>query len=347
MMKLFLLLVFICSVLADLKNDFSTVLPQIFEVQSKSGLGDHYDNFRSQVNGLTIVRETPSENIRKNRQLTVTQIFEIRHTLSYDGSLIYARGYALNQCVCGFNSTSNSNACSYVTASQVGTSTSYEVTFKYYNDATSCSTVSNTVVTTYSPSTLPYTGCSGKVYYLNASYGISAGDAYTLYSGQGLVTFHYGSMSACSGGTDYTDYKYSGFTSCGSFYLPCGSSMGNSTFYAISANSIGIKTYTDAKCTKQTSETQITATTNCYDGTFDDDQTTDVVQNFFTWYVSNYPVTDSTSGSITISKSNYGGLIAAVFIAFLFGMVLTAILFRCQGSGRSTGLARHEENSKL
>lgn len=349
---LLLLAAFLGALAADvsISKDISTAIPDLFEEHKSFGLGREYDDFRATYSGLSVVsteKQQEQEHIRKERKLTVSNIFEIQHTLSFDGSLIYARGYALDLCVCGFNATSGSSACSYITAAQVGTSNSYTLTVQYFNGTSRClGTPLNTVVTNYAPSSLPYQGCSGKTYQLLSSYAITTPVSYLFYP-TGLVTFHYGSAASCNGGTDFTDYKFSGFTSCGEGYLPCFKGTNTTTYYAINYNSIGIKTYSDGSCSTETSVTQITATANCYPGTFDDDIGTSVVQNYYSWYVQGYPLDISVSTGVTLSKKTYGGLVAAVFIAFLVGIAITTCAFYFHNRSASKPMARREDNARL
>lgn len=326
---------------AELK-DISNAVPTLFKAHDSFSLGEHYDMFRSQLTGFSVVRDEPSENIRKRQLTTTSQVFEVQNTLNDGNLLIYARGFAIDACMCGYNATSHSNSCSYMTANQVGGSSSYQATINYYYGVSSCAGApDNTRTDTFSPATLSYVGCDSNTYMLESNYAIVSSSAYSSYSNQGLLTFHYGTSSACSS-MDYTDYKFSGFTACGAVYLPCMSTVNSTTYYAISSNSIGIKSYADSTCTEQLSNTVITATSSCYRGTFDDDLDTVVVQNYFSWAVVNYPIT-SSSKTVTLSKRTYGGLVAAVFIAFLFGIVVTTMAFRWQTAPSGRPMASRDD----
>lgn len=349
-MMYFAVVAFVLSVLSvsATENPFST-LPVLFEQHNSYGLGKEYDQFRGEVQGLSVVRkDEASANLRQeSRRLdTTTNVFEIQHTLSYDGSLIYARGYVINTCTCGLNSTSGTNTCSLVSAKQIGSTYSYNVTFNYFNGAQSCSgSPSSVYFKTYTPSSFAYKACSGKMYYVNETYGITYSYLPPVVYPQGLITYHYGTSASCSSG-EFTDYKFSGFTTCGENFLPCSQNTNSSTFYAISANSIGVKTYSDSSCTQESTSTQITATASCFAGTFDDDIDTDVVQNYFSWYVTDYPLNINVDSGVSLSKSTYGGLIAAVFIAFLVGIALTTCLFHFYYKPKAP-LAHRDENNRL
>lgn len=349
-MMYFAVVAFVLSVLSvsATENPFST-LPVLFEQHNSYGLGKEYDQFRGEVQGLSVVRkDEASANLRQeSRRLdTTTNVFEIQHTLSYDGSLIYARGYVINTCTCGLNSTSGTNTCSLVSAKQIGSTYSYNVTFNYFNGAQSCSgSPSSVYFKTYTPSSFAYKACSGKMYYVNETYGITYSYLPPVVYPQGLITYHYGTSASCSSG-EFTDYKFSGFTTCGENFLPCSQNTNSSTFYAISANSIGVKTYSDSSCTQESTSTQITATASCFAGTFDDDIDTDVVQNYFSWYVTDYPLNIDVDSGVSLSKSTYGGLIAAVFIAFLVGIALTTCLFHFYYKPKAP-LSHRDENNRL
>jgi len=319
------------STSAFASTGISSAVPDIFGLDAKSGLGAHYDSFRNQVRGLAVV-EPQNQQLRNSRQLTSSGLFEILHTLgAANDAIIYARGYTLDTCICGFNATDSSNSCSKVSAATTGLVGTYVVTFSYYNGATSCGTPTSVEVETFSSHYANYTACNGKTNRLNVNYQITTTNAYLSYPGQGLVTFHYGTSAQCNAGTPFTDYKYAGFTTCGETYLPCGQNTNSTTYYSVSANTVGVKTYKDATCQKQTANTQITATSTCYDGTFDDDIDSGVVQNYFTWLVLNYPATtNSNDDSVTLSHSTFGGLVAAVFISCLFGMFIMACACRYQ-----------------
>lgn len=335
-----LILTILCFCIAGFKaNPVSIQSVPSFGIDGGvSGLGADYDHFRSSVTDLKVVDAPSKEGFLRDGlsgrklQSTFSQVFEIRNTLQ-NGNIISSRGYTIDSCTCGYNTTSSINVCSLITASGPSAST-YTLTFSYYNSATSCSGVpSRTYTATYAPSTASYRGCFGGQYTLSTNYAISSSSVYNDYP-TGLVAFHYGNLAACTANNQFTDFKFSGFSACGDPLLPCGD---NTTYSAVSSTAINIQYYKDGSCNVQNADTTISASRSCFSGSFDDDISIDVVQDYFTWLVLGAP---GSSKTVTLSKQTYSGLVAAVFIAFLVGIFFTAAIFHCAGNRKQQPLAK-------
>ena len=138
-------------------------------------------------------------------------------------------------------------------------------------------------------------------------------------SGQGEVVSSYNGATNCANQVALVQIYRPGF-SCATSVANSFCSPVNESIIVDSSNSYTITTYTDKTCETKETATQVTLYDNtCYPVTSDDDQAT--VYYYTTVFQGGSSDDDD---NVSLSQSTYGGLIAAVFIALVFGIACTA-----------------------
>lgn len=266
-------------------------------------------------------------------------------------NVVYAVGFPISRCLCGTRSTGPE--CEYLDKVVLDDQRMiYTLMTRLYTNATSCASTYIPQNYTFAEHTVDYAyACDNGQILTPAVVNNTVTTSATPYAGfiPGGVLISYGSNSACLANA-WSKFQYSALSNC---VLNPGC---NSTVSPLSLDTVQSVQFSDSTCTKPVfKEININyESLTCRPKNDDDsDDNGGADDDFFGTSVDTITLigissSSSSSGdTVSLSNSNFGGLVAAVFIALLVGMCCMFSLFYagiCKVAGGNGGLAKNENN---
>jgi hypothetical protein len=295
----------------------------------------------------SLVNEKQSEN-NKNHELTGWRNLRNRRIVKtgrrslasasafnkyyYEGDRLYLFvSEVLDVCICG-ETIYGTPLCEIQTAitnadrSVTKTMTQYSTTQQCDGPESASSTRTYTYPVTYNQ----HIGCGegiSDILVTNLYGSVGSTNAYESI-GAGLVTMEYASSDDCDSGIPL-EITFIYPSECGkgvygSYPTNCSLEY---TQIGLSSNQLKTIGYTDGTCTIQEQETVVTLLMSCISTDNNDDNGNDQVdEKYENLFFQGASSSSSTSSDVTLTESEYAGLVSAIVIAFIIGIVLAMLV---------------------